>query len=198
MIEILLDIVSIINLKIFLLSILLFVIGYAFAPTAHFKNVRFLTTYPLWISGKMEEWAKKKWNPLLLFFFLFTLNSLYLLVTFLSGNIPILPVVFALWTGLNIGLITYHTLKGQYYFASLFNPVALFELPAAFISFAAAMQYNISTFFPQLFALPQISFTEYMTLYYYIVLPLLVISGIIETFLVLLSQKLEGFKDDDL
>ncbi|MBN2426450.1 MAG: stage II sporulation protein M [Calditrichaceae bacterium] len=198
MIENILNILSIIHIKIFLISILFFIIGYAAAPTAYYKEIRFLTAYPLWVAKKMEAWAKKKWHPALLFLFLFSMNSISLLLNFFSGYVPGLPVIFAIWTGLNIGLITYHTLKGQYYFVSLANPVALFELPAAFISFTAAIQFNISYFFPDLFSLPQVSFSGYMTLYYFITLPLLVISGIIETILIIFSQKFEDFDDNNL
>ncbi len=197
MIEFYGDLLSLLNLKIFMVSILLFIVGYAFAPTAHFKQIRFLTAYPLWIAEKMEAWAKKKWNPVLLFLFLFSLNSVSLLINFFSGYLPLLPLIFAVWTGLNIGLITYHTLKGQFYFASLINPVALFELPAAFISFTAAIQFSLASFHPRLISLPETSFSQYLQLFYYIVIPLLVASGIIETFLIILSQKMEGYRKDD-
>jgi hypothetical protein len=197
MISYLVETIQLLHFNFFLISILLFIIGYVFAPTAYYKKIRFFTAYPLWIAAKMESWAQKKWNPFILFFFLLCLNSVSLYLNFLSGLVPFLPVIFAVWTGLNIGMISYHTLKGHFYYTSLINPVALFELPAAFIAFTAAIQYNLTLYLPEFSFVDAHSFGEYVQLFYYIVFPLLIISGIIETLLIHFSHKLDGYDDDD-
>lgn len=191
MIELLLNNLGLINIRIFLFSALIFFMGYAFAPTAYYKKIRFLTAYPLWIAAKLEVWSKKKWNPYFLFIFLFGFNFISLLVNFLSGLALFLPLIFALWTGINIGLVTYHTLKGEFYYAALINPVALFELPAAFISFSAAIQYNIQLAGISIADIPAVSFGDYFTLFLITVTPLLFISGIIETALIVFARKIE-------
>lgn len=190
MFEFIFDRLNLINIQIFLSSILFFFIGYALAPTAYYKKVTWLTAYPLWIARKLEAWSKKKWNGYVLFLFLFALNSLSLTINFLSGWAPLLPAVFAVWTGLNVGLVTYHTLKGHFYFASLLNPVALFELPAAFISFTLAIQFNLSRLSLHVIDLPAVGFGVYMNLFLITVIPLLIISGIIEAAFIIWTQKI--------
>ncbi|MBN1406966.1 MAG: hypothetical protein JW956_04220, partial [Calditrichaceae bacterium] len=74
---------DLINLQVFFISILVFFVGYAFAPTAYFKNIKWLTTYPLWISNKLERLAKINWNPIILFLFLLLLNSISLFAALL-------------------------------------------------------------------------------------------------------------------
>ncbi len=188
---------ALIDIQVFLSSILLFMIGYAFAPTAYFKNIRWLLAYPLWVAKKLEKWSKRDWNPYALFGFIFLLNAASLFINLLSGFIPLLPVLFAIWTGLNVGTVSYHMLKGRFYFASLFNPVSIFELPAAFLSFTMAMQYNIIQLNLGWFSLKPVAFLNYMQLFLATVLPLLVISGIIESALIKYAQKFEDMDDKD-
>ncbi len=192
MFEQLLAKIALINFQVFLISMLFFFAGYALAPTAYYKKINWLTAYPFWIVEKLDKWVKKKWNPIILFLFLFSLNSTSLFINLLSGLAPVLPLIFAVWTGLNIGIITYHTLEGHFYFASLLNPVALFELPAAFISFTLALQYNLSGLNITVIKFPAADFSAYLEVFVMIVLPLLFISGVIETILIFFSQKLEN------
>ena len=69
-----------INLQVFLISMLLFFVGYAMAPFVYHRQYRWLIAYPLWVAKKLEKWSKKKWNPWLIFLFIFSVNlfSLYL------------------------------------------------------------------------------------------------------------------------
>lgn len=187
---------AMLNLQIFLISILLFSIGYAMAPMVYHKDIRLLTAYPLWMTKKLERWTKKKWNPGLIFIFIFSANLLSLYLSFVSGTVPLLPIVFTIWTGLNIGIITFHTLKGRFYYAALLNPVALLELPAAFIAFSAALQLNLTRLQLDLFAIPSMEFSVYSSLFAATVIPLLFLAGILETVLIRFSQKFEEFKDE--
>ncbi len=197
MIDLLFTKLELINFQIFLFSIILFFIGYAFAPTVYFKKIKLLAAYPQWIIKKMDIIIKKDWKASSLFIFLLSVNSFSLFVNLLSGFIPGLPILFAVLTGINIGYITYHTLEGRFYYAALINPVALFELPAAFISFTLAMQYNLRLTNLQLFELPEIGFSGYLNLFIIAVIPLLLISGIIETFLIIISQKIRDEENDE-
>ncbi len=178
------------NLQLFLFSMVLFFAGYALAPLVYHKNIRFLTAYPLWIARKIEQWMEKRWNPFLLFLFLFSVNSFSLLINFSSTLVPFLPFIFTLWTGLNVGLVSFHALKGEYYFVSLLNPVALFELPAAFIASTLAFQYNLQILNFHRFDWKVLPFDGYFHLFLLLVIPLLLLAGIIETTIIELTQRM--------
>jgi len=180
------------NISIFFSSMFFFFIGYALAPVVYSKKTVLLLAYPMWIAGKIELWMEKKWNPVVLFLFIFSMNTISLGVDLLSGLVPFLPLFFAVWTGLNIGVIAFHTLKGRFYYASLFNPVALLELPAAFAVFTMAFQYNIKIFNINFNGFQAHSFSEYAAVFAVIVLPLLFAAGILETWLIFLHKKMEN------
>ena len=59
------------NLQILILSALLFFIGYAFAPTAYYKKIKWLTAYPFFIIKLMDSFLKKEHATLEIFFILF-------------------------------------------------------------------------------------------------------------------------------
>ncbi|HGY54683.1 MAG TPA: hypothetical protein ENK44_03185 [Caldithrix abyssi] len=191
--------VTLIHIQVFLFSILAVMTGYVFAPTVQYKQIRFLMIYPLWIESKLEKWSPEQWNSLMLFLFLFCLNLFSLFIDLLSGLVPFLPLVFAVWSGINIGLITYRKLDGQFYYLSLINPVSVFELPAVFITFTAAIQYNLRTLGIHLTDLPQADARAYLELFLIIVLPLTLIAGVVETGLIKLIKRMENEneKEDD-
>ena len=88
----------------------------------------------------------------------------------------------------------YHTLEGKFYYASLLNPVAILELPAAWISVAMGIQFGLnrisgySTF-------ETISFSKYVDYFIYTVLPLLFLAAIIETVMIIVARKHEVDSD---
>lgn len=190
--------IVLINLQIFFVSILVFFIGYTFAPTAYFKNIKWLTAYPLWMSKKLERLAKVKWNPVFLFFFLLIINSTSLFAALLTGLVPMFPVFYAMSVGFNIGVITYHNLKGKLYYAALLNPVALFELPAAFIVFTMSFQYNLQILNIKILNIKAVSFNEYLNVFLFFVIPLLTLASIVETTLIIISRKIKVDDNDDI
>ena len=157
--------IAVLNLQMFFVSILVFFIGYTVAPTAYFKQIKWLIAYPLWISKKLERLAKVNWNPIYLFLFLLVINSVSLFAALLSGLAPLLPVLYTISVGFNIGVITYHHLKGKLYYAALINPVALFELPAAFFVFTMAFQYNLKFLNLNLLNINPIPFIDYLDIF---------------------------------
>lgn len=182
---------QLISTRLFLISMVLFFIGYTVAPWVYYKNIKILLAYPKWLGKKLDKLASKRWHFLSLLIFLVSINSLSLFIDLISGFVPGLPVLFAIWTGFNIGVITYHTLVGKFYFSSLLNPVALFELPAAFITFSLALQYNcILIQCRWADQLPQ-TFSAYFNAFVWIVIPLLIIAGLIETAAIKLAQRIE-------
>ena len=170
--------------------------GYAFAPTVQYKQIRFLMVYPLWIEEKLERWVPEKWPTPLLFLFLFSLNLVSLFIDLLSGFVPFLPFVFAVWSGINIGLITYRKLEGRYYYVSLINPVSVFELPAVFVTFTAAIQYNLVSMGIEWSLLPKADPPAYLRLFLFIVLPLTFVAGIVEAVLIKMIKRLENEDED--
>jgi uncharacterized membrane protein SpoIIM required for sporulation len=191
MIDFYINYLKLINLQVFLVSALLFFIGYALAPTVYFRNVKWLLAYPMWMFNKMDNWAEKKWNGYVLFLLLFSMNTFSLAVDLLSGWVIFLPVVFAVWTGMNVGVITYHTLHGEFYYASLINPVVFLELPAAFLAFSMALQMNLAQVSADASKTSNADFSQYIILFIITVLPLLFISGIVESALILYARKLD-------
>ena len=154
----------ILNIQIFILSILLFFIGYAFAPTAYYKKIKWLTAYPFFIIHLMDRYFKKDWHPIKIFSVIFFINSVSLFTNLLSGWVIFLPYLLIIYLGLNIGVIMYHTLEGRYYYASLFNPVSLLELPAAWISISMAIQFSLARDFDFTF-IERSSFDSYLVLF---------------------------------
>jgi len=192
MFSLILDLIGLLNLSVFFGSMFFFFAGYALAPMIYSKKISWLLVYPMWIADKIELWMDKKWRPAPLFLFIFSMNSISLGIDFISGFVPFLPVFIAVWTGLNIGVIAFHTLKGRFYFASLLNPVALLELPAAFVVFTMAFQYNIKLLNIKFDGFQAHSFSEYFLIFLMIVLPLLIAAGLLETWLIFLHKKMEN------
>ncbi len=179
---------QVMNFNIFFTAILLFFIGYGLAPTAHFKNIKWLLAYPFFIMELMDKYFKYNWPALKIFLVIFILNSCSLFINLLSAWGIITPFLFIIYLGINMGVIIYHSFNGRFYFASLLNPVAIFELPAAWISITMAIQFSLKKFFHAGF-LSEISFLQYLQYFMLTVLPLLFIAGIIEAFLIVWARR---------
>ncbi len=188
MIQSFLEVFRVINIQIFIISILLFFVGYAIAPTAYYKKIKWLTAYPFFIIKLMDDFFKKKHQPLKIFFILFTLNTFSLFLNLISAWGILLPFIFVLYMGLNIGVVMYHSLEGKFYYIGLLNPVAILELPAAWLSITMAMQFSLQHFLNISF-LPTIGFLQYVDYFLYTIIPLLVLAGIIETILIVKNEK---------
>jgi len=172
-------------------SILLFFIGYTLAPTAYYKKIGWLTAYSFFIVKLIDKHFNKNWHPVKIFLVLFSLNSISLFINLLSGYAIVLPYFAAIYMGLNIGIIIYHTLEGRFYYLSLINPISIFELPAAWLSLSIAIQFSLSKYF-HITNIANISFTQYCFYYLMTIIPLLIMSGIIETLLIVLTRKHEN------
>jgi hypothetical protein len=188
MIQSFLEVFRVINIQIFIISILLFFVGYAIAPTAYYKKIKWLTAYPFFIIKVMDTFFKKKHQPLKIFFILFTLNTFSLFLNLISAWGILLPFIFVLYMGLNIGVVMYHSLEGKFYYIGLLNPVAILELPAAWLSITMAMQFSLQHFLNISF-LPAIGFLKYVDYFLYTIIPLLLIAGIIETIMIVKNEK---------
>jgi hypothetical protein len=191
MIDKFLAVFHILNLQIILLAALLFFIGYVLAPTAYYKKIKWLTAYPFFIIHLMDRYFKKEWPALVIFIVILGLNSFSLFLNLLSGWLIIFPYILIVYTGLNVGVVMYHTLEGRFYYASLLNPVAMLELPAVWISIAMAIQFSLNRISGvEIFA--NISFKQYLAYYFYTIIPLLILAAAIETILIMIARKHES------
>ncbi len=169
--------------KLFLLSIFLFVFGYLLSIPVVKYSVKFLTAYPLWLWKKLNRYLQKKPSFLHLTVFLFLFNSISLLLNILSGFGVILPFIFTVWLGLNIGVIVTKEGGGMALLASVFlSPHAFFELPAAWLSSALGMQLGIAIVSEKINWISQINFA--LNVYFYIILVLLLVAAVIEAGLI--------------
>jgi hypothetical protein len=188
MIQSFLDVFNYINIQIFIISAILFFIGYTIAPTAYFKKIKWLTAYPFYIIKLMDTFFQKKHHPVKIFFILFSLNSFSLFINLVSAWGILLPFLFVVYMGINIGVVIYHSFEGKFYYIGLFNPVALLELPAAWLSITMAIQFSLKHFLNLSF-LPEISFGQYVNYFCYTIIPLLILAGIIETILIVKGEN---------
>jgi hypothetical protein len=188
MIQSFLEIFKVINIQIFIISILLFFIGYVFAPTAYFKKIKWLTIYPFYIIKLMDVFVKKKHHPIKIFLIIVLLNTFSLFINLISAWGILLPFVVIIYMGINIGVVMYQSLEGKFYYLSLLNPVALLELPAAWLSITMAIQFSLQHFLNLSF-LPEITFGQYLAFFLYTIIPLLILAGIIETVLIVKEEK---------
>ncbi len=179
-----LSVVDRVDVTWFLVSAACFVSGYVAAyPVARF-DVEVLTWYPLWVWRKVKEAIDPDDPWLKLFVFLFTFNSVSLLANFLSGFLVVLPLVFAVLLGLNIGVIAMEEAGGWGLFAmTALNPVAWIELPAAWTSLAIGFQLA-ETLLERGVGAAAAEFPALAEVYLYVVLPLLLAAALLESTLI--------------
>jgi len=170
-------------------SAILFLIGVLLAPTVVEKNLRLFLAYPLWIHRLLEKVLQKRWPGWLLFGFIFSWNVTALFLGFAAGFGIVLPPIFALFTGLNVGVVMMQSTGEPRFWGLFLNPVALFELPATWISFSLGMKMGIYYLLGNPYARVLTAFHEQLPLFIWIVIPLLFIAAALEASLVVLVQS---------
>ncbi len=188
--EIYTELFDTINLQIYLFSVLLFFVGYALAPTAYYKKIKWLTSYPFFIINLIEKHFNQDWHPFKIFLVLLVLNSASLFLNLVSAYGIILPLMFSIYLGINLGIVMYHTLEGKHYYLGLFNPVAIIELPAAWLSFTMAIQFSAAQYF-NVDGITVVSFNQYCYYFLITVIPMLIVAGIIETGIIVVAKQFE-------
>lgn len=171
------------------LAAVLFSMGVVIGPRVVERKIKFLIGYPLWVYRYLEKILQRKPTFLRLFFFIFCFNGASLFVSFLSGFTGILPFLFAFLTGLNVAVITVKAAGRVGLAAVFFNPVALFELPAAWIALAIGMSLGLEVLNPMLGKTSLQLFGYFLDVFLLLVLPLLCISGLLEAVMISLMLK---------
>jgi len=163
----------------FVVSAVLFFVGYvASYPVTKFE-VRVLTWYPLRLWRHVREAVSPDDTWLKLFVFLLSFNATSLLVNFLSGFSVVLPPGLAFLLGMNVGVISVEEAGAEGLLALLVNPVAWLELPAAWVSLAVGTQLGLEVASGGLSGALSV-FPELAEVYAYVVLPLLVVAAFLE------------------
>lgn len=98
-----------------------------------------------------------------------------------------LPIVFAILIGMNVGIIGYKAGGMKALILMFFAPHALFELPAAGLSIAFGIRLGLEIISPN----PNIGWIFYESLFLYlsVILPLLFIAALLESGFVYVTIK---------
>jgi len=181
------DSLTFIDVKFFLISFVLFFLGLIFSIPVVNKNFVLLLRYPLWIWGKLKSLFERHLSFFPLFILILLFNSFSLLINIFSGFGLILPFLFSLWTGMNVGIIGYYEGKAKALIAMCLSPHAFFELPAVWISLALGMKIGFSL--KQGLENTIEIFYQSLNVYFHLIIPLLIVAAIVEAALISFSIK---------
>lgn len=185
---------NLIDWNLFIYSALIFLIGLISAPWVIKFKLNFLIKYPTWVYQILLKYIKYERGAFSLFILIFSLNTLSLFIDLVCGWGIFLPFFFAYLTGLNIAIISYNLGGNTGILALLFNPVALLELPAAWLALSAGMKLGISIIKNGSFAHAIVHFKQGIDLFVFFVIPLLVIAAILESTLIAFVRE---FNEED-
>jgi len=171
------------------LSAILFTLGLLLTDFVLERNIRWLISYPNWVYRKIENWLDQFSSRLLIFSFILVFNSLNMMLGFVSGFLVIVPFILVVWTGLNIGTILRQSIGEGSFWLIFVNPVSVFELPAAWISFSLGIEMGMIYLTGRPFQAMVVVFQERLSVFIWLVLPLLVIAGIIESTMIHFMKK---------
>jgi hypothetical protein len=86
-------------------AMVVFICGLLLALLVVRLDVHSLLALPLWLYRLGRKFLTPRVSPVLLFAFIFLFNATAIFVYMISGGLLILPIVFDLFTGLNVGVI---------------------------------------------------------------------------------------------
>ncbi|NOY76332.1 MAG: stage II sporulation protein M [Calditrichaeota bacterium] len=179
------DVFATLNWDLIGFSAIFFMIGVLMAPTIIERNLRWLTAYPEWAFQKIERFVEKKPSVLKLFLVIFLLNTLSILLVYLSGFTIVLPFFLIIWSGINSGILLYKNTGGGIALVLFFlNPVALFELPANWIGFSLPLEMSLFYFHTFTYKTVLQTFQRNFFIFLWLVIPLLVLAALIEASLI--------------
>lgn len=188
------------NGHLILLAGILFTLGILLADSVLDRNIGWLISYPVWVYKKIEKLMERLSNVLLTFLFIFFFNAVNLFLGFVSGFLVILPILLAIWTGLNVGIIARKMMIEQNQTGGLWliflNPVAVFELPAGWISFSIGLEMGIKFLSVMNYTVVESLFLERLSLFIYLVIPLLLVAALLEAAMIHYIKNKIGDKND--
>ncbi len=178
---------SLITFKLFFLSALLFVIGLSLSIYVVRKDIKFLCWYPERIWSWLKNVLEKKPSYFKLFLLIFTLNSTSLLFNLISGLGVVLPIIFGVWIGINVGIIAYKEGGIKAMLLMFIAPHAIFELSAAWLSISAGIRLGWEMITQN--ANVGLIFSQILLIYFRVILPLLLIAALLESTFIYTSFK---------
>ncbi|UCE05726.1 MAG: stage II sporulation protein M [bacterium] len=187
LINLLHNIFSLITIELFFLSAVLFISGLSLSIYVAKKEMKWLCWYPEWIWERLKNFVEKQPGFSKIFLLIFIVNSSSLFFNLISGFGIVLPVVFAVLTGMNVGIIAYKEGGIRALISMCVTPNAIFELPAAWLSIALAIRLGLEMISPN----AKIGFIVSQSLFIYlrVILPLLLIAALLEAGLTYFSIK---------
>ena len=188
------------NGHLILLAGILFTLGIVLADPVLERNIGWLISYPVWVYKNIEKLMEHLSSVLLTFLFIFFFNAVNLFLGLVSGFLVILPILLAVWTGLNVGIVARKMMIEQNQAGSLWpiflNPVAVFELPASWISFSIGLEMGIKYLSVSKYAVVGSLFLERLSLFFYLVIPMLIVAALLEAAIIHYIKNKMGDKDD--
>lgn len=181
------SILSLITIGLFILSAALFIIGVCLSIYVVKKEIKWICWYPEWIWNKLKSFLEKQPNFSKLFLMILILNSTSLFFNLISGFGVGLPIVFAVLTGMNVGIIAYKEGGIKTLLSMFVAPHVIFELPAAWLSIALGIRLGLAMISPE--SKVGFTFSQSLLIYLRVILPLLFIAALLESGLVFFSLK---------
>lgn len=178
---------SLITIELIILAAGLFLVGLFLSIYVVKKEIKWLCRFPEWIWNKLKSYLEQQPGFNKLFLLIFLLNSTSLFFNLISGFGVVLPIFFAILTGMNVGIIAYKE-GGTKAFLSMFvAPNAIFELPAAWLSIALGIRLGLEMIASE--SKVGMIFSECLLVYFKVILPLLLIAALLESALVYISIR---------
>lgn len=178
---------SLITVELFFISAGLFIFGLFLSIYVVKKRIKWLCWYPEWIWNKLKAFLGNKPAYTELFLLIFVLNSVSLFFNLVSGFGIVLPIIFAILIGMNVGIIGYKEGGIKALLLMFFAPHALFELPAAWLSIALGIRLGL-----EMIAVNcgiKLIFSKILFIYLYVILPLLFLAALVESAFIYASSK---------
>jgi hypothetical protein len=171
------------------ISATLFLLGIYLAPFIVDRDIKWLLLYPRWVKGIMEKYFSGKWGFFPIFLLILFLNNISLFTGFISGLLLLPPVLLIFLTGFHVAVIGYDLMGWEGIWHLLVNPVAWVEFPAAWISFGLGLRLSTEWISKGSISPVLATFYQLAPLYFKYVFSLLVIAGIIESFLIIIAER---------
>jgi len=181
------NLLSFISLELFLLSAALFILGLFMSIVVVKNDIRFFCWYPEMIWSWLKKVLQKNPGYFKLFLLIFTLNSTSLLFNLISGFGILLPIIFGILIGMNVGIIAFKDGGIKAMISMFVAPNALFELPAAWLSISLGIRLGLEMIARD--ANVGLIFSECLLIYLRLVIPFLFIAALLESVFIYITLK---------
>ncbi len=178
---------SLFRIEFFAVSIALFVLGLVLSVFVVKKQLGWLLWYPNWIRDKLKRLLLQGPGFGKLFLLIFLINATSLLCNLVSGFGVILPAIFAILIGINVGVIAYQEGGWRAMITMFLAPHVVFELPAAWLSLALGFRLGIEIIAPS--GEVRLVFLQCLSVYWRLILPLLWIAAMLEAAIISAATK---------